>query len=162
MRPPSDESVVVAYYAALNRADEEALAALLADQFDPGVPGLPRGRDAWLRLLAEYRAGFPDLHTEVTTQFGCDGRVCAVTWTEGTHRGPFLGHPPTGRRFGAQGIDVFQVDGGLLAGHEGVFDTLAMLHQLGLVVPGAVPSDAVPSDAVPAGAKPAAPDEATR
>jgi predicted ester cyclase len=61
--------------------------------------------------------------------------VVARTLTEGTHTGPFMGHPPSGRRFQAAGIDVFRVAGGQLAEHWSVFDTLGMLMQLGLYRP---------------------------
>jgi steroid delta-isomerase-like uncharacterized protein len=137
---PGDATTVVGdYYAALNERDDAVLLALLSEDFEPGVPGFRRGRGPWLAMLAEHRAAFPDLHTDVAAVFGAGGQVCAVTWTEGTHLGPFLGHAPTGRRFRAQGIDVFRVEGGVLAAREGVYDTFAMLHQLGLINPGAPP-----------------------
>ena len=55
--------------------------------------------------------------------------------TLGTHTGAFMGHPPTGRRFHAGGIDVFRIAEGKLVERWGQFDTLGMLQQLGLYRP---------------------------
>jgi predicted ester cyclase len=51
----------------------------------------------------------------------------------GTHRGEWLGVPPTGRRFeGVDEIYIFQVRGGRLVSALGVEDNLARLRQLGI------------------------------
>ena len=56
-----------------------------------------------------------------------------VRWTNaGTHIGEFAGVPATGRTFTIAGIDIYRVEGDLLAEHWHVVDQLAMLGKLGL------------------------------
>jgi predicted ester cyclase len=104
------------------------------------IPGAAPGRETMKRHLATVRSGFPDIrvHLEALLSEGDD--VVARTVTEGTHTGEFMGHPATGRRFKAAGLDMFRVREGRLAEHWGLFDTLGMLLQLGLYRP--VPPDA--------------------
>ena len=57
-----------------------------------------------------------------------------VRWTNaGTHSGPFLGIPPTGRAFSMAGIDIYRIENDRMAEHWHVVDQLTMLQQLGLV-----------------------------
>ena len=63
-----------------------------------------------------------------------EGDRVVVRWTNaGTHIGEFAGIPATGRTFTIAGIDVYRVEGDLLAEHWHVVDQLAMLGQLGLL-----------------------------
>lgn len=135
----SAETIVRAYYDAVNRADWAALDGLVSADYDHHTPHLPRGREPFKQMLALYRRGFPDLVNdiqEIITGDGGDGdggdRIIVRTRTSGTHRAPFLGHAATNRRFSAHGIDIFRiVDGQIVACHA-VFDTFTMLQQLGL------------------------------
>ena len=63
-----------------------------------------------------------------------EGDRIVVRWTNaGTHVGEFAGIPATGRAFTISGIDIYRVEGDLLAEHWHVIDQLAMLGQLGLL-----------------------------
>src|SRR5262245_51099352 len=116
-------TLVQSYFDAVNRGDEAGLDAVLADDYVQHVPGGPRRREAVKRQLVAYRSGFPDLRVHVEAVLGEHDRVAVRTVTEGTHTGEFMGHPPTGRRFRAEGIDLFHTRQGRLAEHWGVFDT---------------------------------------
>jgi len=129
------KAVVRTYFEAVNAGDHAALDALLAeDHLQHGRPAAP-GRESIKRHLAMYRSGFPDLRVTIEDILAEGDRVVARTTTEGTHAGPFLGHPPTFRRFRAEGLDIFRLGQGKLLEHWGVFDTLGMLIQLGLYRP---------------------------
>jgi steroid delta-isomerase-like uncharacterized protein len=55
----------------------------------------------------------------------------------GTHKGPLMGIPATGKSYKAPGISVFRLANGKIVEHWGVFDQLSVMQQLGLVpVPG--------------------------
>jgi predicted ester cyclase len=59
--------------------------------------------------------------------------VVAHCKCSGTHRGPWLGVAPTGRRFeGVDEICIFQVRDGRLAIATGVEDNLSRMRQLGI------------------------------
>lgn len=63
-----------------------------------------------------------------------EGDRVVVRWTNaGTHVGEFAGMPATGRAFSISGIDIYRVEGDLLAEHWHVVDQLSMLGQLGLL-----------------------------
>jgi predicted ester cyclase len=50
----------------------------------------------------------------------------------GTHKGQFLGAPPTGRSIRVPLADFVRVSGGQIVEHWGITDTDAMRAQLGL------------------------------
>lgn len=121
-----------AFYAALNDRRFEAVAAMMAQDCPTGVPGIASGPAAYLDIIQTYLVGFPDLAHEVEETI-CEGDSVAVRLrSSGTHVGPFLGHEPTDRRFIVAGIDILRFRDGLIVERIGVFDTVAMLHQLGL------------------------------
>jgi len=131
------KAVVRTYFDAVNAGDEAALDAVVAEDYLQHAPGATPGRATIKRHLALYRAGFPDLRVGIEDILAEGDRVVARTMTEGTHTGPFLGHPPTRRRFRADGLDIFRLRDGKLVEHWAVFDTLGMLIQLGLYRPSA-------------------------
>ena len=53
----------------------------------------------------------------------------------GTNDGPFMGHPPTGRRMRTDVFDALRVEGDRIVEHWGVPDRLGTLFQLGLAQP---------------------------
>jgi predicted ester cyclase len=56
----------------------------------------------------------------------------------GTHKGTFMGVPPTGASVDVQLIDIMQFDGaGKVCEHWGVADMLSLMQQLGVVPVGA-------------------------
>ena len=62
-----------------------------------------------------------------------DEKVAVHFRCSGTHLGAWMGHPPTGRRFGdVDEIYIFRVRGGKLVGAFGVEDNAARVRQLGL------------------------------
>jgi predicted ester cyclase len=95
-----------------------------------------RTASAWgLGTLA--RTAFPDCRTVVEETLACGDTVVMRNWFEGTHLGPFLGHPPTGRRFRFRQVHWmrFAPDGAVVE-HWGVRDDVTQLRQLGLPIPG--------------------------
>ena len=107
--------------------------------------GLNRGLDVALAMAGEYlgdveaaaRAmlaiytAFPDSHYTIEDLVAEGDRV-VVRWTSrGTHRGPFRGVAPTGRRVGVTGISIYRMAGGKIVDEWAVADTLGLLEQLG-------------------------------
>ena len=85
-------------------------------------------------MLGPFRDAFPDLRLTIEFMVADDAKLVAYIRTEGTHLGPFMGAAPTGKRFAVKGVDIFAFDAaGLVSDHWGVFDTLGMMTQLGLI-----------------------------
>jgi steroid delta-isomerase-like uncharacterized protein len=123
---------VAAWYAAISSGDEATLAGMLHPAFVAHQAGRDLDASAmrWFRDI--YRGGVPDLKVEHTVIHAAAEFAVAATVSVGTHSGPFLGHPPTGRTFRATGLDVFRLQEGRIAELWGSFDTDGMLRQLGL------------------------------
>lgn len=65
-----------------------------------------------------------------------DDRVAGRFFCSGTHTGPWLGHPPTGRRFSAiDEVYFFRLTDGRITHAWGLEDTHRRLQQLGLLPP---------------------------
>jgi steroid delta-isomerase-like uncharacterized protein len=98
----------------------------------PGAPG-PLNGEGWQQFIGMFFAGFPDmrLHIEETV---AEGDRVAVRWTfMGTHSGPFLGIPPTGKAVTMSAIEVNRVADGKIAEHWVALDQLGVLQQLGAI-----------------------------
>ena len=132
----SREQTVLAHLEAENRRD---VAATLAT-FKPGaarteLPGeVNCGPDA---VAATYRGLFtalPDLHFDIKPGSLCHqgDRVMIETGMRGTHRGPFRGLPPTGRRVDVPMSCIFQFDGPDLLCERAYYDRLSLFTQLGV------------------------------
>jgi len=105
------------------------------DYQDYGLPpGMANGHEGFKRVLGGFFEAFPDLHLEIEFTIADGDRLMCHISTTGTHTGPFMGMPPTGKKFKANGVDIFRFNGeGKVAAHWGVFDTFGMMAQLGLV-----------------------------
>ena len=57
-----------------------------------------------------------------------------IRWImRGTHNGPLMGIPATGKAVTVAGIDVFRIAGGQIVELWQHFDQLGMLQQLGVI-----------------------------
>ena len=96
-------------------------------------PGIPRGREGVKQLTATLRSAFPDFHATIDDIVAeGDKVVIRQTWS-GTHKGEFMGVPPTGRRVSFGVIDIIRVDGGKFVEHWGQMDNMSMMQQLGAI-----------------------------
>ena len=85
------------------------------------------------RWVRPFRSAFPDFEMEIAELVADDERVVAHFTCSGTHRGKWLGLPPTGRRFEhVDEIYIFRVEDGKLVSAFGVEDNLSRLRQLGI------------------------------
>jgi len=97
--------------------------------------GAPNGPQGLKWLIAMFRAAFPDLYCTVEDEIR-EGDQFSAHWTmRGTHKGSFLGNPPTGRPIKVQGIIFARVSNGRIVEDWTLVDQLGILQQLGLVPP---------------------------
>lgn len=60
-----------------------------------------------------------------------EGDMVVLRWSHaGTHRGEFLGIPPTGETFVLRGIDMYRVHDGKIAEHWNVVDLLGFRQEV--------------------------------
>jgi len=80
-----------------------------------------------------FQNAFPDFEMEIVELVAEGDKVVAHFRCSGTHRGEWLGIPPTRRRF--QQVDeiyIFEVQDGKLVSAVGVEDNLTRMRQLGI------------------------------
>jgi steroid delta-isomerase-like uncharacterized protein len=123
-------------YDLLSAHDVDAFGEFLADDFveHEELPGGAPTKDGVKEFFRMQIAAFPDL--ALTLQDVVDGgdKVVARVRFTGTHEGELMGMPATGRTVDVQFIDILRfADDGLAHEHWGVFDTMAMMQQLGAV-----------------------------
>lgn len=96
-------------------------------------PDVPTVGPAAPRAIVEtLRRAFPDLRLAIEDMTAAGDKVWARIRSTGTHEGPFLGNPPTGRPMAIDVIDVARFEQGRMVDHWGVADRLGVLLQLGL------------------------------
>lgn len=119
--------------ASYDDGDFERWKALVAPDYvcrNPAAPH-PLTADEVARRIGELRAAFPDLSVRVEDLFGEGDRAVARVVLRGTHRGPFLGVPPTGNRVEVGWIEIDRFENGKIAETWYWIDMLGLLHQIG-------------------------------
>ena len=95
----------------------------------PGLPPTKAGVSMWVNML---RSAFPDMHVTVLRMVAEGDEVWVHSRLTGTHRGEFMGIPPTEQKIDIEGIDRVRVRDGKAIEHWGVTDTAKMLEQMGV------------------------------
>ncbi len=127
-------------YDLINAGDIDGFGALLADDFveHEELPGLEPGKEGVKTFFRMYRAAFPDLRMNPEDVIASGHKVVARARATGTHRGDFMGISPTEKSIDVQFVDIIRFgDDGLAHEHWGVFDSMTMMQQLGVVPEGA-------------------------
>ena len=74
---------------------------------------------------------FPDMKVKIESVIA-EGDQVVVRWTStGTHKGEFLGTPPTGRAVPMTNVDIFTIENGKIAGVQSHPDGAAVLQAMG-------------------------------
>ena len=116
----------------LNHGQTGLLAELVAaDHVGHDPLGDHYGREGLRIAVAEYRAAFPDLSVTVEDLVAEGDKVAHRFTLRGTHAGPFMGIPATGRAVAATGIAIDRLAAGKLAESWVSLDALGLLRQLG-------------------------------
>ncbi|MCO5172204.1 MAG: ester cyclase [Planctomycetes bacterium] len=110
--------------------DLDALDPLVRADYIQHNEAVAGGRAGLRAFVEEVRRAFPDLEVTIEDLVAEGDRVVARISTRGTHRGPFLGRPATGRVVVGRAIDIFRVQDGQLAEHWDVMDVHGLLAQM--------------------------------
>ena len=106
---------------------------IVADDFvdHTPLPGLPPTIDGVKALFAGLQEGFSNLRIEIAEQLADGDKVATRKRFRGTHSGPFLGIPASGKALDLEVIDILTVRDGKIRDHRVVLDQLTLLRQLG-------------------------------
>lgn len=119
----------------VNQSDADAVERFVhADYVErEPLPGQLPGREGLTRWYRDYLAAFPDLHWTLEEQVAERDRVVSRFTMVGTHEGPFLDVPATGREVRVGIVLLHRIaDGKIIEGYT-FPDGLAAFRQLGLI-----------------------------
>ena len=86
-------------------------------------------------FVISFRNAFPDIHFTNEDHF-VDGDKVVTRWTcSGTHKGEFMGIPPTGVQFSVKGGNIYHFRDGKISELWATLDDLGLLQQLGVIPP---------------------------
>lgn len=126
-----------AYEELLNGGNLAVAEDLVAPEFlnHEAPPGRNRGPESMRGLATMLRTAFPDLHFTIEELVAEGDTVAGRLTMSGTHRGPLMGMPPTGRSVRQDHMHFVRFQNGKAIEHWGVRDEMGMMQQLG-VIPG--------------------------
>lgn len=126
------------YHQAFGKRNLDVLDELMADDFVAHAPTEP-GHDAEEqdreRLKEEFRRNFkafPDLTFSLDEIIAEDDTV-AIRWqATGTHEGPLMELPPTGKQVTLKGMNFLRLEGGKIVEDWVLWDGMGLMQQLGI------------------------------
>ena len=132
------EAIVRKYYAKAVEGDSKAIDELLSEDFVLHTPMSDepiRGGDEFKRMMAEFRAGTPDMKFDVE-DVRVDGESVVARWSAHVkHAGEFGGRPPSGKEADVTGADTIRIVNGKIVEVRNTIDLDAAERQLGFPPP---------------------------
>jgi steroid delta-isomerase-like uncharacterized protein len=134
MSVADNEALERRWIQAYNDRDADAEEAVRSADFAANTPGLPPFDAAgWKQFIWGFSTSFPDLHLTIEDMVADEDKVAARVTFRGTHRGEFMGIPPTGKQVTFSSMEMNRIVGGKVAEHRFVVDMLGLLQQLGAI-----------------------------
>ena len=83
--------------------------------------------------IAMYEAAFPEYGLQVQQMIAEGDLVSVIGRASGTHKGSFMGMPPTGKSWDVPIHITYRLKDGKIVDHWMVVDTAAFMQQLGMI-----------------------------
>ncbi len=109
---------------------------LTSDDFvdhEEGMPGQPAGKEGVRFFVEAVRAAFPDLRVTIDVGLSEGDLGAAHGTVAGTHKGEFMGVPPTDKSVEFEVADIIRVQDGKVVEHWGLTDVMSLMQQLGAI-----------------------------
>ena len=138
MTAESNKALMRRFVQFINSADEKLAGELINPSAIFHVPGQPQplqGPRGYLAIIGMMRSGFPDIQWTLDEAVAEGDRVAARYTMRGTHRGSFLGVPPTGKGVAVQSMAFYRISDGQFIEEHGLPDMLGLTQQIGGVPP---------------------------
>jgi steroid delta-isomerase-like uncharacterized protein len=98
---------------------------------DP-APGQVPGPKGYRTFFTEMRTAFPDLKADLVALVSDEESIAFAYTLSGTHKGPLMGIPATGKKVSIRGVQLSKFRDGKMVERWGSSDQLGMLQQLGV------------------------------
>jgi steroid delta-isomerase-like uncharacterized protein len=99
---------------------------------DPAVGQVP-GPEGYRMFFSGLRAAFPDMSVALETVVADEDSIAFAYTLTGTHNGPLMGFPATGKKIKIRGMQISKFKDGKMVERWGSSDELGMLQQLGIL-----------------------------
>ncbi|MBA8826610.1 steroid delta-isomerase-like uncharacterized protein [Saccharopolyspora lacisalsi] len=119
-----------------NAHDLDALLELYAPNivwYNAALEETYRGHNEVRSFLEELIGGFPDLTFTVDNRFARGDEVSERWSIRGTHRGTFIGIPPTKKSVHITGVSSIEMSAGKFVRDNFFFDSMSAMRQLGIM-----------------------------
>ena len=111
---------------------QDSVDELLTDDFLPHTWGrMEPGKDGLIDGIKRVSAGLSDAEMTIEDMIAEGDRVAVRLTSSASQTGPFMGIPPSGKRYTIGEIHIFRVRDGKVAEHWHQADFLGMMRQLG-------------------------------
>ncbi|ONK15069.1 ester cyclase [Streptomyces sp. MP131-18] len=130
---------------AFGGGDTELMSRTIDEVFRPDalihmpLPVEATGAQAIKKVFTTLHQAFPDLHIAVEDLIAEGDKVVCRNTVTGTHRGEYMGIPPTGISITYKEIFIGRFTDGRVAETWGVVDLLSLMRQLGMIPGGFSP-----------------------
>jgi steroid delta-isomerase-like uncharacterized protein len=99
---------------------------------DP-IPGESPGSEGLKQFVLYLRSAFPDIHFDIEHLVAEDDKVVTRWQATATHRGEFMGIPPTAITSNLNGMAIHRIENGRIVEGWNNWDALGLLTQLGVM-----------------------------
>jgi len=116
-----------------NKGNLELVDELFSPDFEEhnAPPGVARGHKGYKASVNQFRSAFPDIQFSLDQVLAEDTRVALRLTGRGTHKGNFMGIPPSGKQVTFGGMTFIHTKDGKFTDRWGISDMPGLLMQLG-------------------------------
>ena len=139
MSTEENKALVRRVFEAFNNQNLAVVDELLEERYAPAFvwhdapPGFSPGLAGFKQAFTASWTAFPDGHWTIEDQIAEGDKVTTRYTGRGTHRGEFLGVPPTGKQASWTGIEIDRIEEDKIVETWLIADLLGMMQQLGVI-----------------------------
>ena len=135
MSVEEQSAIVNRWIEAWNKRDLAAASDLLTPDYKRHDANLPDvdGPKAGVEFITTCVTGFPDIQLDIEQLIVQDQLGAARLTVRGTHLGPFMGVPATGRKATVEVADVYRLADGKIAEQWVIMNAMGLMQQLGVI-----------------------------
>lgn len=125
-----DEAISSGMYGVI---DELIAPDYVAHGMPQKMPSSVNGPQEFRQTVEAFRSAFPDLYMLVEEQIAEGDRVSDQGYITGTHRGEFLGVPPSGQQIKVNVISIWRLENNKVVENWVQMDLMSLMQQIGAV-----------------------------
>lgn len=135
----SNKEIFRRFCDAMSTGDPELISEAIDEFVEPDalirtpLPLETTGAEKLKEVFARLHRAYPDLKVTVEDVIAEGDKVVGRNTVTGTHRGEYMGLPPTGKSVSYDEIFIFRFANGRIVETWGVVDVFAQMRQLGMI-----------------------------